>query len=294
MSLKITIDSSFIEDVFNFFENSSQESLADLTQHQAAKDIYENATMFNSTSENIENFWKTILEREKKKGKEYFQKILLAQDYFSKQTSDFTQAFNEINNFIPKETNLECTLYQMLGYDLGIANDRNALINLGHHLYHEFNRELLYFSMHELHHVVYFNYHPMRTMDEIKTTEDLVSLLKFLTHLEGLATYLTLEKRIKENGLTFKDYKVLTNERETRKHTQEYFEVLNRIAEQPKREIQEEDFKVFEIMSGGPRLWYVAGGQIAKQIDEKLGREALVQTMIDGAESFFNQYNSLM
>jgi hypothetical protein len=293
LSLKVEIDSSYLEVALNFIENSTRENLVNVIQHQAAKDIYDNAFMFNATAVKIDEFWKTILLREKEKGKDYIENIFVAQNYITEHRDEFINAFNEIKEFIPRETNIECKLYLMFGYDLGIANERNALINLGHPLYHEFNRELLYFSMHELHHVVFFNYQPIRTLDEIKTTSDLLSLIKFLTHLEGLATYLTLNKRIKEKSLTFKDYKVLTNKKETNKITREYFDVLNKITEQPDRIITKEDFTIFKKMSGGPRLWYITGGHMAKLIDEMLGRDVLIQTIIDGSDSFFKQYNKV-
>jgi len=293
VSQKVKIDSSFISVALNYFENSTNDNFVDLVQHQAAIDIYENASLFESDFEKIDDFWQKILQKEKEKGDKYFENIFEAQNYFTRNKNDFTQAFNEMRFFIPRDTDIECKLYLMFGYDLGIANERNALINLGHPLYHKHHRELLYFSMHELYHVVYFNYHPLSTVSEIKTISDLLSLIKHLTHLEGLATYLTLEKRIMENSLTFKDYKVLTSEKETNKLTKEYFKIFKKIAKQSERHVTEEDFNLLGNFSGGSRLWYITGGQMAKMIDENLGREALVQTIIDGPESFFKQYNSI-
>ncbi|TET29807.1 MAG: hypothetical protein E3J70_05995 [Candidatus Heimdallarchaeota archaeon] len=293
MSLKIEIDFTFINKVIDYFTDSTYENLYALARHKAAKSVYANASIFVFDPPHIEIFWEGILKDELKKGEKYIKQLLLARDFFKENKSNFDQAFTELNEFIPPQTQLQCKLHLISGYDIGIADKMRACINIGHSLFHEHPRELLYFSMHELHHVVYFQYQPHISLDGMKTTKDIYELIRKLTHLEGLATYLTLAKRELEKGLTFKDYVILTNEKERLKHLQEYFKILNKFKDLPVREATGEDFTFFDVMSGGPRYWYVAGAHIAQQIDEILGREVLVQTIVDGFEPFFEHYDSI-
>lgn len=59
----------------------------------------------------------------------------------------------------------------------------------------------------------------------------------------------------------------------------------------PERAITKEDFELLKRISGGPRLWYITGAHMAQTIDEKLGRDTLIQTIINGADNFFEIYS---
>ena len=67
----------------------------------------------------INDFWEKLLIKEKEKGKNYFENIQLAQNYFAEYKTDFAQAFKEIEEYIPKNTNLDVTLFLMFGYLIG-------------------------------------------------------------------------------------------------------------------------------------------------------------------------------
>ncbi|MBN1329454.1 MAG: hypothetical protein JXA54_08270 [Candidatus Heimdallarchaeota archaeon] len=294
MSLTVEIDTTFIDEIINYLNISNQKNFLNVIEYEAAKDIYANARLSQSTGKNIEDFWRDILIREKSKGTQYLQKIISAQEYINERKNIFENEFHEIENFIPSEKNINCKLHLMIGYDIGIANENNTYINLGYPLFHKDPKELLYFSMHELHHVVFFNYHSIKSLDEIKTTLDLLNVIKYYTFLEGLATYLTLNKRIQEKGLKFKDYKVLTNKILTRKYSREYFKIVNELSLQPERPVTTSDFKILEQMSGGRRLWYIAGAYMVKTIDEIIGRDMLIKIMKYGPESLFVYYKSVI
>ena len=86
------------------------------------------------------------------------------------------------------------------------------------------------------------------------------------------------------------DYWILNDVRERKRVTGEFFGIIERLEEGPDRPLEEADFEVLEQMSGGERLWYVAGAHMAQEIDKGLGREALTQTVVDGPDSFFEAY----
>ncbi|HUT82856.1 MAG TPA: DUF5700 domain-containing putative Zn-dependent protease [Candidatus Bathyarchaeia archaeon] len=293
MTLKVTIDTSFIDEVLTYLNIPNNENFLTILKHEAAKEIHDNALLSQSTTKTIKEFWEEIILKEKNKGPQYNQKILSALEYIIERKNFFIKEFQEIEKFIPSEKNIKCKLYLMIGYDIGIANKNNAYINLGYPLFHKDPKELLYFSMHELHHVVYFNYHPIKSLNEIKTSLDLLNVIKYYTFLEGLATYLTLNKRIQEQDLTFKDYKILTNKRLTRKYTREYFKIISELSLQAERPVTASDFDILEQMSGGRRLWYITGAYMVKTIDEIIGRDMLIKTMKYGPESLFVYHKSI-
>jgi len=231
--------------------------------------------------------------KSQKKGKNISRTSLGACiEYIKENISDFNEAFNELEAYIPPETNLSTTLYCIIGYDIGVVSDGDAYLNLGHPLYHENKRELLYFALHELHHVAYTSYNPTFSFDEIKTTGDLSRIIRYSTHLEGLAVHSAWDRRRRENGYTHRDYITLNDPYKMSQLIPRFFELLNRYTGEPVRDLVEDDWDVLELMSDADRLWYVVGAWMAESIDQGLGREALNMTIVEGSEAFFKLYKN--
>ncbi|UCH57554.1 MAG: hypothetical protein JSV18_01130 [Candidatus Bathyarchaeota archaeon] len=178
----------------------------------------------------------------------------------------------------------------IVGYDIGIVSEGNAFLSLGHSLFHEHERELLYITMHELHHVGFSHYNPIYSLDELKTTRDLLRIIKHSTHLEGLAVYAPFERRRRENGFTHRDYTVLNDPGERSSVSFEFLRIVKKLENEDERPLTGEDFDVLHRMSDGDRLWYVAGAHMAQAIDRRMGREELNQTIVDGPDAFFEAY----
>ncbi|MFX1253113.1 MAG: DUF5700 domain-containing putative Zn-dependent protease, partial [Promethearchaeota archaeon] len=147
--------------------------------------------------------------------------------------------------------------------------------------------------MHELHHVGYTYYHPLYSFEDLKTTADLLRIIKYSTHLEGLAVYAPFQRRLAENGLIHKDYAVLANESERLKRVNEFFKLFETIKGTPNRPVVETDYELLERFAGGSRLWYIAGAHMAQIIDKKYGRSILVQTIKKGSDTFFKIYEEI-
>ncbi len=148
--------------------------------------------------------------------------------------------------------------------------------------------------MHELHHVGYTTFHPLYTLDDLQTTPQLLNAIYYSTHLEGMAVYTPLHRRLQENGLHHKDYPILLDTNQRKTHIREYFDLLNHLRHEPPRPLTHKDFEIFKVMSGRPkRLWYIAGAHMAQTIDGILGRKKLVQTIIEGPTSFFHLYQTI-
>ena len=288
----VEIDFSFIGQVLDFLENPSESIPKELTAHKAAQDVHAHALRFHNTDLDINDFWTNILRGESNKGDKHHNEIQDCIKYIKSKDSDFYEAFDEITEYLPRNLKLDCKLYLMVGYDIGIVSEGNAFLNVGHPFYHKNKRELLYLSMHELHHVGYAYYHPIYSLEEIKTTADLLRIIKHSTHLEGLAVYTPLKRRLREIGIVHEDYiTIVTNHEEKSKRVTEFFQILKDLECTPERVITKEDFELLERMSGGSRLWYITGAHMAQTIDEKLGRDTLIQTIINGADNFFEAYS---
>ena len=182
----------------------------------------------------------------------------------------------------------------MLGYDIGIVSEGDAFLNLAHPHFENNPDEIVYFGMHELHHVGYTLIHPIPSLSDITTTDDLATLIKFLTHMEGLAVYTPLQRRTHDGCFSHEDYAVLNNPGELKQRTSRFFEILDNLISEESRSLVDSDFQLIEEMSSaGTRLWYVTGAHMANTIDEELGRLSLIKTITSGYESFFSHYSEL-
>jgi hypothetical protein len=292
LGLNVSIDFTFLEECLPILNESSTQEITKITSHEAAKGIHNHALRYNNTNKRLVDFWRDLLFQETKKGGTHFQNILDCIDFIKVYIPDFNEAFRELEAYLPPETNISTNLYCIIGYDIGVVSDGDAYLNLAHPLYHESKRELLYFAMHELHHVVYTHYNPTFSFNEIKTTKDLSRIIKYSTHLEGMAVYSAWHKRQRENGYTHRDYITLHDPSKMDRLITRYFDLLNRIELEPVRGLVEDDWSILEVMSDRDRLWYVVGAFMADSIDRYLGREILNSTIIEGYESFFRHFKT--
>ena len=172
-----------------------------------------------------------------------------------------------------------------------IVSEGDALLNIGHSHFSENPSEMIYYAMHELHHVCYTHYHPIFAFSDLQTNRDLFDVVLYSTQLEGLAVYCPLKRRLSEHDLNDEDYRVLLNPNELHSKVQEFFGIYNDLRTAPIRPFAIDDYKILEEMSGrSTRLWYITGAHIAQVIDSCLGRTELVNTIIEGSRSFFTAY----
>jgi hypothetical protein len=134
----------------------------------------------------------------------------------------------------------------------------------------------------------------MPELTKIRTLGDLSDVVKLLTHLEGMGVISPMRLRVEEGGLLDGDYKVLLNDVERKRRVRDYFRVLSRLENRRSQELREEDFQVFEDMSGRTtRLWYVTGCHMAQRIEQEYGVEMLRNLVKRGSEEFFKTYRNL-
>lgn len=288
----VKIDYSFTELTLQYLTNPSEELMLQISKHTAASKILSNAQISDPNLKDLKDFWKKILERERNKGEEYISEIKTCMTYIENNTEALLELVNEIYCYLPDDFVFDCTLYLHIGYDIGIVSEGDALLNVGHEIFHQNKRELIYFALHELHHVGYTHYNDLEiSFSNIQTRDDFLKLIEKLTHLEGTATYAIKEIRERDNQISFFDYEVLNNKKKRTESAEEYFEIYDKFKYANNLLIEESDFEILDIMSGkNKRLWYITGAHIAEKIDKRLGRAELNQTIINGPKSFFEKY----
>lgn len=293
MSLSVKIDTSFTIPLLQYLSSPSKESLIEITEHAAAKKTHSHAVRFGNTEKNISSFWKEIMKKLSEK-KNTIEAVESSLTFISNETDMFNDLLEDLENYFPKGTSQRTNLYTILGYDIGIVSEGNALINLGHQDFIQDPREILFMSMHELHHVVYTEYNPIFELSQIHRTDQLCDIVKYCTHMEGLAVYSTLEKRIIANALYNQDYKLLLDDQAKEKRVSEYFDIFTKLETQDIGPLQENDWEIIDKMSSRDRLWYVTGAHMAQYIDEKLGRDSLNETIQLGPDDFFKKYHDAL
>ncbi|MFW9844651.1 MAG: DUF5700 domain-containing putative Zn-dependent protease [Candidatus Thorarchaeota archaeon] len=290
MPLSVNIDTSFIVPLLKHLSKPSKESLIEITNHEAAKKTYSHAVRTRNTTKSISSFWKEIMNK-LSKSKNLIDYVKQSLTFIHNETNTFDKLLKELWNEFPEGTHLRSVLYANLGYDIGIVSEGCALINIGHKDYHKNPQEILYMSMHELHHVVYTAYNSFFDLTQVNRFDQLCDIVRYCTHMEGLAIYSTLKPRRAANVLNNRDYKLFLDEKARKKRVSEYFDLLTELEIRGDAPLQENDWAILERMTDRNRLWYVAGAHMSQLVEEKLGHETLVDTIRLGPEYFFKIYH---
>jgi hypothetical protein len=289
--LSVSLDLSFVEPALEYMTSPGEADLDALVAHEAAVGVYAHALRYGNTSEGIKRFWGGLLRRAS--GDPSYEARARAGVRYLKHV-DLSEAYAEVGRHLPESLKLRCRLFGEVGYDIGVVSGGDAYLNLGHPHFASEPRELVYFAVHELHHVGYTRYNPPFTLSDVKSMRDLEQVVKYSTHLEGTAVYAAYEMRGREGRYGHIDYTLYNDADRRETILREFSGVLESIEAEPDRELTLDE--VSEVLGrlSGERLWYVSGLHMAKTIDENLGRDALTGTIVDGSESFFRVYEECL
>jgi len=290
MPLSVKIDTSFIVPLLKNLSNPSKDSFIEITKHEAAKKTYSHARRTLNTKQTINSFWKQIMSQLSKK-KNLIDYVKQSLTFIHNETDTFDRLLKDLWNEFPEGTNLRSVLYANLGYDIGIVSEGCALINIGHEDFYKNPQEILFISMHELHHVVYTAYNSFFDFTQVHRMNQLCDAVKYFTHMEGLAVYSTLKPRKSANALNHRDYQLFLDEKARKKRVSEYFDILTNLEIRGNAPLHEDDWNILERMSGRNRLWYVTGTHMAQLIEKKFGHDTLVETIRLGPDNFFKMYH---
>jgi hypothetical protein len=197
----------------------------------------------------------------------------------------------EVVQYGPQGARVEGKLFFTWGYDIGVAVWRNASINLTHPKFLENPSEIWYYCIHELHHTLVMQKHPLPRLADVEDTRELFELVRYLTFLEGTAVYAAYDARSRNGDLDADpDYIALDDPATMAKYEQAYFRLYRQIEELELRSLTDDDWAILEEFSSGDRLWYRVGARMAATIDREMGREALQEIIREGPAAFFEAY----
>jgi hypothetical protein len=201
------------------------------------------------------------------------------------------KCMGEAKKYLPDSVRLTDPLHLTWGYDIGVAIDGSASLNLAHDHFLEDPEEVWFFCIHEMHHAGVMSLHSMVEIGGITTTKQLFDFVRYATFLEGTATYAAYEARALAEALEGDgDYVALTDRARMDRYRADYFEIYEQMESAPERMIGDSDWQAIESLSEGDRLWYRVGAEMAAAIDERFGRERLKEIVAEGPSAFFSAY----
>ena len=197
--------------------------------------------------------------------------------------------------YLPADFRFHGTLFLTFGYDIGVAFAPNASLNCTHSRFNQHPRELLYYAIHELHHVGFMAYQTPPKLADIKTCADLLNLVEYSTQMEGMAVLAAYQRRSDVHALADDpDYIALQDQKRMQSILASYFKDYQYLKSRRSEPADADAWAVNKRMSSGERLWYRVGAYMAQQIETSKGRAALVELIKQGPAQFIPTYQSLL
>ncbi len=221
---------------------------------------------------------------------EAVRKLLLMEVLLGSQRGR-QMCLSEVVQYGPSNAKIEGKLFFTWGYDIGAAVWRNASLNLTHPKFLQNSSEIWYYCIHELHHTLVMQEHPMPRLADVEDTVELFNLVQYLTFLEGTAVYAAYDARYERGALAADpDYVALEDPEAMNEYELAYFRLYQEIEELDRRRLTDDDWALLDQFSSGDRLWYRVGARMAQTIDRVNGREALRELIKEGPADFFEAY----
>jgi len=295
----IKYDFTFVEFAIEFLKTGNTATLQKISELKATEHIYNHATNFNydvpkgSTLELVTHLLTPIDEHKKK-----LPQVIRNIEYAKKHLANIGISEMVALQFLPEDFTFTGTMFFTFGYDIGVAFGENCSLNLAHSIFSGHNSidELKYWAIHELHHSGFITLKEGDMVSfDISIRKDVVRIIEYVTHLEGMGTYAPLNIRKQENAIdTFHDYIVLQDQMLLDSLIDEYFEVYYYFKNNPDELLVEEDWHKINVLSDIKRLWYVVGARMAETIDLRLGRDYLTSLISKPSENFIATYTEAL
>ncbi|MCP4605041.1 MAG: hypothetical protein GY847_31715 [Proteobacteria bacterium] len=277
-----------------YLENKSDEKLQSVANTEAMDHLKRHA---EKTEYYPLAMSKLDLAKELLKGpysKEVIERTKSLTDEIQRDRQGQEMCISEAIQYLPQGFEIKGKVFFTWGYDIGVAAEQNASLNLAHPKFQKDAKEIWFYCIHEVHHTGVINYHPMPVFSEIKDTEDFYRLLKYFTFLEGTAVFAAYRARHRSGALTAdSDYIALDDSDTMTACEKAFFQILNEIKNSPKRPLKKEDWALLDKMSGGDRLWYRVGAMMARTIKKKYGLDTLRQIVKSGPDEYFDTYDKI-
>ena len=212
---------------------------------------------------------------------------------FTGPMQDDPRWIGDVLRYLPADFRFRGALYLTFGYDIGVAEGATASLNCAHRFFRESPRELIYYAVHELHHVGFMSYQPSRPLSKLRTYADLAAFVAWATQMEGMAVWAAEPRRRAEGALGSDgsaDYLALQDEARLDRLEDVYFRELDALKARGDATAGSDSFLATYEAFAKERLWYRIGARMARRIEEAEGRPALVALVREGPQRFLADY----
>ncbi len=287
-------DARSAEEALAYLDSGNAELLSVLAGETATLHLLNHARQFDYAvpKDSPESLVRSLLAGESGQG-EHAAICRKSLAYFSGPMLDDVHWVADSLRYLPTDFQFHGSLFLTFGYDIGVALAPSASLNGAHSHFTGHPRELVYYAIHELHHVGFQTYQPPPRIDSLKTCADVRRFVEYATQMEGMAVLAAYERRQAENALgDDADYVALQDEARMQSLEAEYFKVVEGVARRGDAAADAQARGVIEKMSG-ERLWYRVGARMAMAIEKALGRPALIDLVKQGPARFMETYRRL-
>ncbi len=204
---------------------------------------------------------------------------------------DFNKnALPHIFSFLPKNSpEIKTNVYLLTGtVPYAFTTGDNIVIDVASPNFNKNPDRLLNILVHEVYHIGYAYTIAYRTEFEYENIN-----YEYLTNYllsEGLANYVSYTAQNIFPNHDFEDYKMLENMKTVEKQIKKVNSLFSKAGTISDADLKKLSWKIGVLQRG----YYVAGAFMAQTIDEKLGRDSLVNALCTGPRKFINLYNSLV
>ena len=155
---------------------------------------------------------------------------------------------------------------------------------------------MIYLAIHELHHIGFLmakNGYAAPFVG-ITTYKEMLHLIEYCIHLEGMATYAPLGIIEQKNDMnTNKHYSAIRDLAVVEELEKEFFDIYYHFKNEPDNLLTQKDAYKFQVFNDIKGLQYIVGAHMAKTIDKNLGREKLISLISEPSENFTATYLEL-
>lgn len=198
------------------------------------------------------------------------------------------RALPHLCSYLPEDANLDITVHFTAFIPSRAFAMGEIVINIAASYWNNDADNILNALVHEIFHVGYGYCRDIRTEEKLED-ETLYGMLDNFQN-EGVCTYVGYMAQSIFPAPDEKDYTLLDNMADVDRLLKDVNTVLSKVGELSDEEIQKLAWEKCVIGRG----YYVVGAHMCRVIEDKKGREALIETLLKGPVSFVRLYNSLV
>jgi len=196
-------------------------------------------------------------------------------------------------DYLPADYKQNATIYFVIGGYNGIAFNNKICVNIDYKPFRQNFNELKLYISHELFHIGFEKYQKLPDIFKAKTVKDLKAIVLLMTMNEGLATLTPYHKRIETNEISDYDYKVLLDSTLLNEKLKQFQSVLEYLDENIDKEITNEILGNVLGQCSGDRLFYIVGCYMGLKIENKFGKEKIIELIKENPKLFFETYRQI-